>query len=90
MERATSADEPTVTVFWRPGCFFCHRLLGDLDEIGITPVLRNIWEDPEAAAFVRSVARGHETVPTVTVGETVLVNPRARDVVAASDSEAAA
>jgi hypothetical protein len=37
--------------------------------------LVNIWEDPEAAAFVRSVARGNETVPTVTVGDVALVNP---------------
>ena len=27
----------------------------------------NIWKDPAAAAFVRSVADGNETVPTVTV-----------------------
>lgn len=30
----------------------------------------------EAAARVRSVARGNETVPTVFVGEVGLVNPR--------------
>ena len=42
---------------------------------GVSAELENIWEDPDAAAFVRSVARGHETVPTVTVGDAVLVNP---------------
>jgi hypothetical protein len=41
--------------------------------------LVNIWEDPEAAAFVRSVARGNETVPTVTVGDVALVNPSVGD-----------
>lgn len=40
----------------------------------------NIWEDDEARAFVRSVARGYETVPTVTVGERAMVNPRGVDV----------
>jgi len=35
----------------------------------------NIWDDPDAAAFVRSVANGNETVPTVTVGSTSMVNP---------------
>jgi len=35
----------------------------------------NIWQDPGAAAFVRSVAGGNETVPTVTVGGTAMVNP---------------
>ncbi|MFC3983497.1 hypothetical protein [Streptosporangium jomthongense] len=37
----------------------------------------NIWKDPDAAVFVRSVADGNETVPTVTVavaGE-AMVNP---------------
>ena len=35
----------------------------------------NIWRDPEAAAFVRSVADGNETVPTVTVAGKAMVNP---------------
>jgi hypothetical protein len=43
----------------------------------------NIWEDPAAAARVRSVARGNETVPTVFVGEHALVNPSFRAVKAA-------
>ena len=36
---------------------------------------RNIWEDPEAAAFVRDHANGNEVVPTVKIGDVVLVNP---------------
>jgi len=44
---------------------------------------RNIWEDPKAAAFVRDCAGGNEIVPTIEVGETVLVNPTADEVVAA-------
>lgn len=35
----------------------------------------NIWEDDDGAAFVRSVAGGNETVPTVVVGGRALVNP---------------
>lgn len=35
----------------------------------------NIWEDPAAAATVRSIADGNETVPTVVVGPVGLVNP---------------
>jgi glutaredoxin len=35
----------------------------------------NIWDDPEAAAFVRSVANGNETVPTVVIGGVAHVNP---------------
>jgi glutaredoxin len=71
-----------VTFFWRPGCGFCSRLRRDLVGAGVELDERNIWEDPEAAAFVRSVARGNETVPTVVVRGTALVNPPAREVVA--------
>ena len=64
-----------VTMYWRPGCGFCAALKRNLDSRGISYEMRNIWDSPEDAAFVRSVARGNETVPTVVVGETALVNP---------------
>ena len=35
-----------------------------LNETGLTMLFRNIWEDPDAAAFVRSHADGNEIVPT--------------------------
>lgn len=72
----------TVTFFWRPGCGFCTRLRRDLLEAGVELDERNIWDDPDAAAFVRSVARGNETVPTVVAGGRALVNPPAHVVVA--------
>ena len=43
----------------------------------------NIWDDPDAAAIVRSIARGNETVPTVLVGGVGLVNPSVREIQAA-------
>jgi mycoredoxin len=70
----------TVTMYWRPGCGFCAALKRNLDAKGITYEMRNIWDDPEAAAFVRSVARGNETVPTVVVGETSMVNPSIEEI----------
>ena len=73
-----------VTVYWRPGCVFCADLIRDLDRAGVPYEARNIWEDEEAASFVRSVANGNETVPTVTVGEQAMVNPAAARVVAAA------
>ncbi len=46
------------------------------------PVRRvNIWEDEQAAATVRSITGGSETVPTVVVGEVAMVNPRASEVI---------
>lgn len=47
----------------------------------------DIWSDPAAAEFVRSVAGGCETVPTVTVGDEALVNPPAPAVVALAFGE---
>jgi hypothetical protein len=43
----------------------------------------NIWEDPAGAAVVRAAAGGNETVPTVVIGGTVLVNPGVHQVAAA-------
>lgn len=40
----------------------------------------NIWEDAEGAAFVRSVADGNETVPTVVIDGVAHVNPATRTV----------
>lgn len=64
-----------VTVYWRPGCGFCAQLFRSIDKAGLTYDRVNIWDDPAAAKFVRSVANGNETVPTVTVGATAMVNP---------------
>jgi mycoredoxin len=80
---------PPITFFWRPGCGFCMRLERNLDSMGIPLEKRNIWEDAEAAATVRSVARGNETVPTVVVGDVALVNPSAGQVVAVLEEQAA-
>ncbi|MEX1179048.1 MAG: glutaredoxin domain-containing protein [Nitriliruptor sp.] len=69
-----------VTVFWRPGCGFCGSLLRGLERDGVAFERRNIWEDEDAAAFVRSVADGNEVVPTVRVVDAALVNPSTGDV----------
>lgn len=81
--------DAAVTVYWRPGCMFCQDLRRDLDRIGLRHGTRNIWEDEEAAAFVRSVTGGDETVPTVRVGSVALVNPTPRQVMATVAEEAA-
>ncbi len=78
-----SPVEPRVTVYWRPGCMFCRRLRLVLRLHRLSVHLVNIWEDPEAAAFVRSVANGNETVPTVVIDGHAIVNPAPSLVVAA-------
>ncbi|MEL7155947.1 MAG: glutaredoxin domain-containing protein [Actinomycetota bacterium] len=69
----------TIDFYWRPGCPFCIRLERALDTANVPMTKRNIWDDPDAAAFVRSVADGNETVPTVTVGDRSFVNPAPQD-----------
>lgn len=77
---STPSPVPTVEFYWRPGCPFCMLLERSLDKEGVTLAKRNIWDEPEAAAIVRSIADGNETVPTVRVGDTAIVNPSARQV----------
>lgn len=43
----------------------------------------NIWTNPDDAALVREIAQGNETVPTLVVGPVAMVNPTAKQVVAA-------
>jgi mycoredoxin len=80
---ASSAAAPTVTVYWRPGCGFCAGLFRMLDHHGVPYEAVDIWRDPDAAAVVRSVARGNETVPTVVVGHVAMVNPSVHEIIAA-------
>ena len=71
----TNEPDETVTVFWRPGCGFCAMLERGLSNAGVEFERRNIWEDSEAAEFVRAMNRGNETVPTVVIGTDVYPNP---------------
>ncbi|GIH77809.1 glutaredoxin domain-containing protein [Planobispora longispora] len=72
-----------VVVYWRHGCPYCMTLLTLLRFTKLQYTTVNIWKDPEAAAFVRSVAGGNETVPTVTVAGRAMVNPSRRRVLEA-------
>ncbi len=65
-------------VFWKPGCTFCERLLLAVgkDE-RITWV--NVWADKDANAEVRRLNGGDELTPTAVVGDRVLRNPSAEE-----------
>lgn len=68
-------DQDGVVMYWRPGCPYCMKLRLRLRFTRLRYTKVNIWRDPDAAAFVRSVADGNETVPTVTVAGRAMVNP---------------
>jgi glutaredoxin-like protein len=74
--------ETVVELYWRPGCPYCAALRGPLRRSGLPVREINIWDDPQAAARVRSVAGGNETVPTVVVGSHAMVNPSMGQVLA--------
>lgn len=77
-----------VVVYWRPGCPFCMKLRLRLRFARLPYTEVNIWRDQEAAAFVRSVANGNETVPTVTVAGHPLINPSKRQLMQAVEAYA--
>lgn len=65
-----------VIIYWRPGCLYCTRLRLRLGALGSGANWVDIWADPEAAAFVRDVNGGAETVPTVILSDgEALTNP---------------
>ena len=73
-------EEGPVVIYWRPGCVFCTALRRRLGGRGRRATWINIWTDDEAAAFVRSVNGGNETVPTVVIDGVAHTNPPAEKV----------
>ncbi|WP_066637591.1 glutaredoxin domain-containing protein [Serinicoccus hydrothermalis] len=71
-EQCSRAD---VVVYWRPGCGFCAMLKARLGKLRDRATWINIWDDEEAAAFVRSVNDGNEVVPTVVMDGIPHTNP---------------
>jgi mycoredoxin len=75
-EATRAADEGRVVIYHRPGCVFCARLASALGRAGRDrAVWVDIWGDPQAAAYVRSVNDGNETVPTVVIDGAAVTNP---------------
>jgi glutaredoxin len=86
--RVDPSPGSAVEVYWRPGCGFCSTLLRGLRRSGLPLRAVDIWRDPEAAALVRSLAGGNETVLTVVIGAHALVNPTVEEVLEAVADQA--
>ncbi len=87
-EHGVEGTIDAVEVFWRPGCPFVDGLGRVLADARVPTNLRNIRENPDDAAIVRSIADGHETVPTLIIGPVALVNPSPRLVMATLEEHA--
>lgn len=76
-QEALASDQAAegVLIYWRPGCGFCSRLRNRLGDAGDRAIWINIWTDDAAAAYVRSVNDGNETVLTVVIAGTPHTNP---------------
>jgi len=74
-------QQDEVVIYWRPDCVFCLDLLLRLRFTRLRYRKVDIRKDPDARAFVRSVANGNETVPTVVVAGRALVNPSKRQLI---------
>ncbi len=70
-----AAQRGVPAIYWRPGCTFCLRLRVSLGLSGRQAVWVDISRDPDAAARVRSVNAGNETVPSVFLGTESHTNP---------------
>lgn len=71
-------------VLWKPGCTFCERLLLAVGKNEhVTWV--NVWVDKQANTEVRRLNDGNELTPTALVGERVLRNPSAEELLGALD-----
>jgi mycoredoxin len=76
----TASDAP-LSVYTTSWCGYCVRLKTVLKSAGISYTEINIETDPEAAAFVMSVNRGNQTVPTVKFADgSTLTNPSGGEV----------
>jgi len=67
--------EQGVAIYWRPGCPYCVKLRAAVRRQTRDAAWVDIWQDPEAAAFVRSVNNGNEVVPTVVIDGVAHTNP---------------
>jgi glutaredoxin len=69
------ASQPVIEFYWRNGCPYCMSLVRGLRKHQVPLEMHHIHEEPDAAATVRRVAGGNETVPTVIIDDHALVNP---------------
>ena len=76
MEFPEKPASDRITVYGRPGCPGVTPLLRFLDSVDAAYDYVNIRQDPEAAARVRALAGGYESVPTVVLPDgRALVEP---------------
>lgn len=66
VDQVDAAGRGGVVVYWKPGCWYCTKLVRALPRSTRDRVTWvNIWRDDEAAEFVMGLNDGNELTPTV-------------------------
>ena len=81
--RGTRPMSQPVTMFTTVWCGYCRRLKRGLEEAGIAYREVDVDDEPRYNERIVKASGGYRTVPTVQVGDELLVNPSAREVAAA-------
>jgi len=77
----TPPEAGTITMYSTTWCGYCRRLKTQLDREGIGYTEVDIEQVPDAAAYVREVNNGNQTVPTVLFPDgTAVTNPSIAEV----------
>lgn len=70
----------TITMYSTPWCGYCRRLKRQLDEAGIPYLEIDVDATPGYDQRIIEASGGYRTVPTVEVGDRMLVNPTLTEV----------
>ena len=70
----------TITMYSTPWCGYCKRLKRQFEEAGIPFREIDVDATPGFDERIIEASGGYRTVPTVEVGEMMLVNPTLREV----------
>ncbi len=73
----------TVTMYSTPWCGYCRRLKRQMEEAGIPFTEIDVDATPGYDQRIIAASGGYRVVPTLEVGDRLLVNPTIREVEAA-------
>lgn len=72
-----------ITIYSTTWCGHCRRLTRQLDEVGIAYRVVDVDRDDSFDARIIAATGGYRTVPTIEIGDELLVNPSLPEVQAA-------